>query len=95
MAYVAIINKHGQVTIPKDIRRARGWKAGTRSSIIQGDGAAFILRAAQMPQSKPELLFTTSMPNADAHELAGQARMLLEILGLEGGRRAPAIGMFR
>lgn len=90
MAYVSIINKHGQVTVPKAIRRARGWKAGTRISIVQGEGAAFILRAAEIPQSKPELLFTTSMPNTDAHQLAGQARMLLGILGLEGDHRASA-----
>ncbi|QDD66658.1 hypothetical protein EJD96_22075 [Herbaspirillum seropedicae] len=91
MTYVAIINKHGQVTIPKEIWRARCWKAGTRISIVQGEGASFILRAAEIPQSKPELLFTTSMPNIDAHELAGQARMLLGILGLEGDHRASAI----
>lgn len=59
MAYVATINKHGQVTIPKHIRRARGWKAGTRISIVQSDGATIILRVAEIPQSKLELLFTT------------------------------------
>ena len=88
MAYVSIINKHGQVTIPKAIRRARGWEAGTRISIIQGDGHCFILRAAEMHQSKPVLLDGASPPASDAHELAGQGRMLLEKLGLEGDHRA-------
>lgn len=61
MTYISILNKHGQVTIPKEIRRSPAWKAGTRISITQGDEASVIMRAGKMPQSEPELYFTTSM----------------------------------
>lgn len=74
MAYVSIINKHGQVTIPKDIRRARGWKAGTRIRIIQGDEASMIMRAGKMPHSKPELYFASSMSDVEFQELQHQVQ---------------------
>lgn len=93
MAYVSIINKHGQVTIPKAIRRARGWKAGTRISIIENDGSSFILRAEEIPQAKPELLVAASISGTDNHDLSGQARMLLERLSLEGDHRTSAAGV--
>lgn len=90
MAYVSIINKHGQVTIPKALRRARGWEAGTQISIIENDGSSFILRAEEIPQSKPELVVAASMPDTAPHQLADQARMLLEKLSLEGDHRVLA-----
>lgn len=93
MAYVSIINKHGQVTIPKAIRHARGWKAGNRINIVENDGSSFILRAAEMPPSKPELLVAASILGTDNHNLSGQARILLERLSLDDDHRASAAGV--
>jgi len=68
------INVHGQVTIPKNIQRARDWKAGTPISVIQSDDSSSILRARQMPQPKPELHFAALNPASDAYELELQVQ---------------------
>jgi len=54
-----IVSTHGQVILPKAIRRQRGWQAGTRLIVENTPDGVLLKPAPAFPETKPADVFAS------------------------------------
>ena len=64
------VSAKGRIILPKSIRRARRWKAGTRLLVENGPDGVLLRAAPHFPETRPEQVFGYLSNKGEAKSIA-------------------------
>ena len=64
------VSTKGQVILPKSIRQARHWEAGTRLVVENGPEGVLLKAAPHFPETRPEQVFGCLSHEGEAKSIA-------------------------
>ena len=72
------VSTKGQVILPKSIRQARHWEAGTRLVVEDGPEGVILKAAPHFPETRPEQVFRCLSYKGEAKSIADMEAGIME-----------------
>ncbi len=72
------VSTKGQVILPKSIRQARHWEAGTRLVVEDGPEGVMLKAAPHFPETRPEQVFGCLSYKGEAKSIADMEAGIME-----------------
>ena len=68
--FTTTVSTKGRIVLPKSIRQARHWKAGTRLLVENGPDGVLLRAAPHFPETRPEQVFGCLSYKGEAKSVA-------------------------
>lgn len=68
--FTTTVSTKGQIVLPKSIRQARRWEAGTRLVVENGPEGVLLRAAPHFPETRPEQVFGCLTYKGEAKSIA-------------------------